>query len=350
MLQERLEGKWLAAFRRVFALNGIGKGTRVAILSETQSRPILVQLSELAAYDLGADFFIVQLPTPPQSAPVPVKSTGTSWAIQGNRPVIEALKIVDVIVDCTVEGIIHAPEWPEIEEAGRARLLVITNEHPEILERTEPKAEDAARVKLGIEMLRAARKMHVTSKAGTDLLIDLTDAPCGGTAGFGTTPGSVAHWPGGLCLAFPGKNTVNGRVVMDVGDMNLTFKTYLTSQIDFTIENDFVTAIKGDGIDALHLREYMEAWNDRNAYGVSHVGWGVNPAAKWVSAAMYDKRDMQAVEFRALAGSFLWSTGANQYAGRYTLGHFDLPMRNCTITLDGKTVVKDGVLQGELAL
>lgn len=350
MLQERLEGKWLAAFRRVFTLNGIGNGTRVAILCETQSRPILVQLCELAAYDVGADFFIVQMPTPPQSAPVPVKSTGTSWAIQGNRPVIEALKIVDVIVDCTVEGIIHAPEWPEIEEAGRARLLVITNEHPEILERTEPKAEHGARVKRGIEMLRKAKKMHVTSKAGTDLHVDLTDAPCGGTAGFGTTPGSVAHWPGGLCLAFPGKNAVNGRVVMDVGDMNLTFKTYLTSRIDFTIDNDFVTAIKGDGIDALHLREYMEAWNDRNAYGVSHVGWGVNPGAKWVSAAMYDKRDMQAVEFRALAGSFLWSTGANQYAGRYTLGHFDLPMRNCTITLDGETVVKDGVLQGDLAL
>jgi 2,5-dihydroxypyridine 5,6-dioxygenase len=46
----------------------------------------------------------------------------------------------------------------------------------------------------------------------------------------------VAHWPGGLCLCFPGKNTVNGRIVMDVGDMNLTFKTYLTSRIDFTIE------------------------------------------------------------------------------------------------------------------
>ena len=137
---------------------------------------------------------------------------------------------------------------------------------------------------------------------------------------------------------------------MGVGDMNLTFKTCLTSQIDFTVENDFVTAIKGDGIDALHLREYMQAWNDKNAYGLSHVGWGVNPGAQWVSAAMYDKRDMQAVEFRALAGSFLWSTGANQYAGRYTLGHFDLPMRNCTIALDGRVVVKEGVLQGDLAL
>ena len=248
-----------------------------------------------------------------------------------------------------MRSIIHAPEWPEIEEVGRTRLLVITNEHPEILERTEPKAEDNVKLQLGIQMLREASEMRVTSKAGTDLRVDLRGAPCGGTAGFGTTPGAVAHWPGGLCLAFPGKDAVNGRIVMDVGDMNLTFKTYLTSRVTFTIENDFVEKIEGDGIDALHLREYMDAWGDRNAFGMSHVGWGMNHRAKWVSATMYDKRDMQAVEFRAIAGSFLWSTGANQYAGRYTLGHFDLPMRNCTIALDGRVVVKDGVLQGELA-
>jgi 2,5-dihydroxypyridine 5,6-dioxygenase len=348
MLQERIEGKWLAAFRRVFALNGIGQGTRIAIISETQSRPVLVHLCELAVYDLGASSFHVQMPTPPLTAPVPVKSTGTSWAIAGNRAVVEALKRVEVVVDCTVEGLIHAPEWPEIESAG-TRLLVITNEHPEILERTEPKAADMVRVQVGIQMLREAREMQVTSPSGTDLVVDLTNAPCGGTPGFATHPGAVAHWPGGLCLAFPGKGAVNGRIVMDVGDMNLTFKTFLTSRIDCRIENDFVTRIDGDGIDALHFREYMEAWDDRNAYGISHVGWGVNSAAKWVSAAMYDKRDMQAVEFRAIAGSFLWSTGANQYAGRYTLGHFDLPMRNCTIALDGRVVVKGGVLQGELA-
>lgn len=198
-------------------------------------------------------------------------------------------------------------------------------------------------------MLREASEMRVTSAAGTDLTIDLRGAPVASTAGFGTKPGDVAHWPGGLCLAFPGKNAVNGRIVMDVGDMNLTFKTYLTSRIDCTFENDFVTEIKGDGIGTLHFREYMAAWDDPNAYGLSHVGWGMNPGAV-VSAAMFDKRDMQAVEFRALPGSFLWSTGANQYAGRYTLGHFDLPMRNCTIALDSRVVVKAGILQRELAL
>jgi 2,5-dihydroxypyridine 5,6-dioxygenase len=64
---------------------------------------------------------------------------------------------------------------------------------------------------------------------------------------------------------------------------------------------------------------------------------------------MYDKRDFNGTELRAFAGNFLYSTGANETAGRHTLGHFDLPMRNCTVSLDNQAVVKDGKLQGELA-
>ena len=45
------------------------------------------------------------------------------------------------------------------------------------------------------------------------------------------------------------------------------------------------------------------------------------------------------------AGNFLFSTGANEFAGRYTAGHFDLPMMGTTIELDGLAVVREGVLQ-----
>ena len=349
MLQERVEGKWLDCFRRVFALNGIEQGTRVAIVAESQSRPILVQLSDLACHDRGATYFTISMPTPRQTAAVPVKSTGTSVAIQRQRAVIEALKRVEVIVDCTVEGLIHAVEWPEIEASG-TRLLVICNEHPEILERTEPRAALSPKIELGIQMLREAKEMRVTSRAGTDLTVDIRNAPCGGTPGFSTKPGGVAHWPGGLCLCFPGPKTVNGRIFMDVGDMNLTFKSYLSSPIDIQITEDFITEIKGTGLDAELFRDYMAAWDDPLAYGFSHIGWGMDPGARWVSGALYDKRDMQSTEFRAFAGNFLWSTGSNQYADRFTLGHFDLPMRRCTIALDGREVVKDGVLQGDLVL
>ncbi len=348
MLQEIPEGKWIASFRRALKLNGVGPGTTVAVVAESQSRPVLQQLCSIALTDLEARFSTIVLPTPPQSAPVPVKSTGASNAIAGLRHVIEALKNVEVLVDVTVEGLLHAEEWPEIEASG-TRLFVVCNEHPEILERTEPRAELGPKVALGIEMLNQASTMHIGSDAGTDLTIDISDAPCGGTPGFTTAEGGVAHWPGGLCLCFPGENTINGRIVMAPGDMNLTFKTYLQSPISFDIENDFVKKIEGDNLDADLFREYLAAWDDPIAYGLSHVGWGMNPHARWESMALYDKRDVQATEFRAWAGNFLWSTGSNQYAGRFTLGHFDLPMRGCTISLDGTPVVIKGVLQGDLA-
>ena len=97
------------------------------------------------------------------------------------------------------------------------------------------------------------------------------------------------------------------------------------------------------------MRSYIAGWNDREAYAVSHVGWGMNPAARWDAMTFYDKRDFNGTELRAFAGNFLYSTGANEVANRHTLGHFDLPFRNCTVMLDTRTVVKDGVLQGDLA-
>ena len=64
---------------------------------------------------------------------------------------------------------------------------------------------------------------------------------------------------------------------------------------------------------------------------------------------MYDQRDFQGTELRAFAGNFLYSTGANEFAKRYTLGHFDIPVRNCTVALDGENVVEKGALAGEFA-
>ena len=348
MMQEIPEGKWVASFKRVFTLNGIGEGTEVVIISESQSRPVLAQLAALALYDLGAVYSTIVLPTPPQTAPVPVKSTGACDAIQGKRHVIEALKAVEVIVDVTVEGLLHAEEMAEIQKAD-TRLLVICNEHPEILERTEPRAELGPKVTRGIKMLNAASEMRVTSEAGTDLTINIKGAPCGGTPGFSTHPRGVSHWPGGLCLCFPLANTVNGKIVMNTGDMNLTFKEYIRDPITITLENDLITDIQGDGLDAKLFSEYLAAWNDPKAYGISHIGWGMNPRARWESLALYDKGDLQATELRAWAGNFLWSTGSNEFAERFTLGHFDLPMRDCTISLDDTAIVINGELQGELA-
>lgn len=340
---ERIEGKWIAMFARTLRLCGIEPGDVVAILSETQSREVNVQLTELALFEIGARAFHVRVPTPPLADGIPVRSTGSSTAIGGLEPVIAVLSTVHTVVDCTVEGPLHSPELPRILQGG-ARVFMVSNEHPEVLERLQPDPALRPAVEAAKRRLSAAATMHVTSAAGTDLVIDVRDAPVRGAAGYVDQPGQVGYWPGGLCLCFPRSGTVNGRVVLDEGDVNLTFKRYLAKPVELVFENDHVVAIHGKGLDADLLRSYYAAWGDRSAYGISHVGWGLNPAARWDALTMYDKAQINGTELRAFAGNFLFSTGANEHAQRFTRGHFDFPMRHCTVTLDGERVVDEGCL------
>ncbi len=347
-MNDRIQAKWIATFERVFGFCALAPRDSVAILSETQSRQILVALSELALQRIGARPFHVVLPSPEQTVPVPVRSTGASNAIQDLAPVVAALGASTMVVDCTVEGILHAPELPRILEAG-ARVLMVSNEHPDALERLVPNPAETPRIKQGIRMLRGAARMTVESAAGTDLTIDVRDTPAAGVWGYCDRPGQVAHWPGGLVLCFPRAGTVRGRLALDAGDVNLTFKRYIETPFSLTIENDYIASVEGRGLDAELFRRYIAAWGDRDAYAVSHVGWGMNPAARWEAMTMYDRNDFNGTELRAFAGNFLYSTGANEAANRYTLGHFDIPVRNCTIRLDGATVVDRGRLAPALA-
>jgi 2,5-dihydroxypyridine 5,6-dioxygenase len=337
-----LEARWLAAFADVLGRCGVKSGDACAVLAETQSRPVLVQLASLALQQLGARSFVLTVPTPAANA-VPVRSTGASTALGGQDAAVQSLARCAVVVDCTVEGVQHAAELPVIL-AGGARVLVVSNEHPEILERCLPRAEDEAVVRDAMRRLKAARRMSVFSRAGTDLHIDLAGARIGGVWGFTSKPGTLTHWPGGLALAFPAAGCVNGTLVLDRGDVNLTFKRYLADAVRLQIEDDHVDGIIGDSPDAELMRGYFAAWGDRAAYAVSHVGWGLNRRARWDAMAFYDKSDFNGTELRAFAGNFLYSTGANEVAGRHTAGHFDLPLRGCTVELDGQVVVKEGQL------
>src|SRR5258708_24387586 len=348
MPSERIEEKWIAAFARVMELSRLTPGESVALLSETQSRRLNVELAELAALRLGGRAFHLVLPTPRQSAPVPVRSTGASNAVQRLAPVVAALAGSNLVIDLTVEGMLHAPELPEILRDG-ARVLMVSNEHPDALERLLPDAELEPKIKAGMKKLRGAKVMRVTSAAGSDLTIRTEGAPIGGGWGYAAKPGQVAHWPGGLCLCFPKAATLHGTLVLAPGDANLTFKRYIERPVTLTVEADYVTRIAGDGLDADLMRSYIASWGERDAYAVSHVGWGMNHAARWEALAFYDKRDTNGTELRAFAGNFLYSTGANETAGRHALGHFDLPMRNCTIALDGERIVEEGRLLGDLA-
>ena len=347
MLQERIEPAWIDAFEAVLRRCALQAGDTVAILGETQSRPVLLELARLAANRLGAQNFTIVLQSVFSASEPVSRSTGASPAIQQLGPVMSALAGSTLVIDCTVEGLMHAPELSAILKgngASQPRIVYVSNEHPEALARLVPDDATEARVKDHVKRLRGTRALRVTSAAGTDLSISLQGAVVGGNWGSTARPGTLTHWPGGLVLAFPAAVSVNGTLVLAEGDVNLTFKRYIERAITLTIENDHVTRIDGQGVDAELLRSHYAAWNEREAYAVSHVGYGLNEAARWDSMALYDKRDFNGTELRAFAGNFLYSTGANEVAGRHTRGHFDFPLRHCTVTLDDQTVIDAGMV------
>ncbi len=233
---------------------------------------------------------------------------------------------------------------PDILASG-ARVMMISNEHPDALERLVPQEAMRDTVKAAVSLCRGTKEMRVTSAAGTDLTVDFRGAITAGVWGWTDRPGTVAHWPGGVVVSFPQAGTVNGTLVLDAGDVNLTFKRYLEHPVTLTLKDDFVTAIEGGGTDGELMRRYLAAWGEREAYATSHVGWGLNPKARYEALTMYDQRDTNGTEIRCFAGNFLYSTGANEFAKRYTKGHFDIPVRGCTIIMDGVPVVVDGEVQ-----
>lgn len=334
-------GGWLESFMAVFELCRIGREEQVAILHETATRPDLLALSRAALAGLGHAPREVAVPTPaPPPGPI-LRSTGASRALEGQQAAVAALCAADFVVDLTVEGLMHARQTGRILKSG-TRILNISHEHPDALARLGPDPALKDRVKEAVARIRSARQMRVTSPAGSDLVVGMEGASTVGVWGWTDRPGTLAHWPGGIVVSFPAAGATNGRLVFAPGDVNLTFKRYFETPVTAVFEDDYITALEGDGLDAVLMRRYLADFPEREAWAVSHVGWGLNPAARYEALTMYDRADTNGTELRAVAGNFLFSTGANEFAGRFTAGHFDLPMMGCTIALDGVTVVEDG--------
>lgn len=343
MVDDTLDARWIDAFVNLFERCRIQPGEIVVILSETHTRALNRQLTELALNYLKIAYFQIVVPgADPIPAPV-VRSSGASPALDDQPAAVEALCLADVVIDLTVEGLMHARQVAKILKSG-ARIQNISNEHPEALARLLPTDQDRERVSGAVKRCRQAARMSVRSEAGTDLDVDMKGAITAGVFGWTDRPGTLAHWPGGIVVSFPQAGSVQGRLVLDAGDLNLTFKRYIESPVSLSIVDDHIDAIEGRGADAALMRNYLAAFGDRAAYATSHVGWGMNPGAGYEAMTMYDKRDTNGTELRAVAGNFLYSTGANEFANRFTRGHFDLPVMNCTIALDGTNVVDRGRL------
>ena len=208
----RIEPHWQAAFARVLDLCAARSGETVTVLAETRSRQLNLTLATAALAELRLAHDVVTVPSKPASAGPIVRSTGASMALTGESDAVARLRDSDLDIDLTVEGLMHAPETAAILNSG-ARIMTVSNEHPDILARLVPQPDMKDIVRAAVAACRATARMTVTSPAGTDLEIDINDMPTVGVWGWTDRPGTLAHWPGGLVVGFPREGCCNGRIV-----------------------------------------------------------------------------------------------------------------------------------------
>lgn len=331
----------IQAWKQVLTLSKLEQGQIVTILTSAASHPQNVHAATIAVAQMGA--LVNRLDLQAVNGEKALSRDSLAYLgttpLTGNRAAIAALKESDLVLDLMT--LLFSPEQHDILKSGTKILLAV--EPPEVLVRLVPTEADRTRVKAAAARIAAAQEMHIVSDAGTDLRCGLGEFPAISEYGYVDEPGRWDHWPSGFVLTWPNEGQTNGRLVLDRGDILLPQKSYLQSQIEVTLTNGYVTAIDG-GVDAALLAEYMASFGDPEAYAMSHIGWGLQPRARWSTLGLYDKEATIGMDARAFEGNFLCSFGPNNEAGgqRTTACHIDIPIRNCTVRLDGRDVVTKG--------
>ena len=334
----------IRAWRQVLTLSRLEAGQIVTVLTGAGTNPQTLRCAIAAAGDLGAR--VNHLDLPPVNAEKALSRDALAYLgttpLTGNAAAIAALENSDLVLDLMT--LLFSPEQHEILATGTKILLAV--EPPEVLCRIVPTAADRERVLRATDRIRAAREMVVTSEAGTELRCPLGEFPAIAEYGFVDEPGRWDHWPSGFTLTWPNERGTQGRIVLSPGDILLPLKCYITEPIEIAVRDGYARSISG-GLHAELLSEYMAAFNDPEAYAMSHIGWGLQPRAHWSTLALYDREATIGMDARAFEGNFLFSLGPNNEAGgsRTTACHIDIPMRRCTVRLDGVAMVIDGVVQ-----
>jgi 2,5-dihydroxypyridine 5,6-dioxygenase len=337
--QELNPAKLPLLFRRQFELCKVKRGETIAIVSDLATRREYIQAAFAAADELGADIYEMCVNALPTWTKVGVPTIGQC------KGTLEAVKSCDMLL------IFHVPlfsAWLREVQQNNVRVQMVIDA-PDDLEQLQSPPGLKEAVLHADALYRRTKLVHVTSKAGTDFAWECGEYPVMSQYGIADAPGHFDHWGGGHIHTFPNEGSARGRVVFRPGDIViLPYCRYVQDEVRLEIEGGHITRIEG-GLDAELMRSWLRdgevSAGDREPYAVSHLGWGLNPQARWDSIALYgDMPERSRAAARTFPGNFLFSTGPNTQGGgkRKTRGHYDVPMRNCTIALDGRVIIEEG--------
>jgi 2,5-dihydroxypyridine 5,6-dioxygenase len=339
--QEINPAKLANLFRQQLQLCKVVSGETIMCISDLSTRREFIEATFAAADDLGADVYEMCVNSVPSWTRVGIPTVGKC------KGTIDAAKAADLIV------IFHVPlftKWlKEVRETG-TRVLMVVDAPDDLEEAMSPPGLKEA-VKHAETRYQKTREVRVLSDAGTDLTYSCGEYPVMSQWGYADEKGHFDHWGAGHIHTFPNEGSSNGKVVFQPGDIVIVpYCRYVHDHVELDIRDGFIREVRG-GLDAKLMRDWLDSQkvgpDDMDPYAISHLGWGLNPQAQWHYVALNgDEPERQRGNTRTFPGNFLFSTGPNTQGGgkRATRGHYDVPMRDCTVMLDNDVVIDKGRL------
>ncbi len=245
--------------------------------------------------------------------------------------IAEGMKHSDVVLIPVSYSVTHTHAVKNAAANG-ARLLAMTEFTEEMLISGGIEGnfqELKVTCKAVADAFAKGNRVHLTSKGGTDLWMDITGRP-GNALYCVVEPGEFSPIPNVEANASPLEGSANGIIVTDASIPYLGIGV-LEEPVVAEVKDGFITKITG-GRQADILRADLESHGDRNSFNIAEIGVGLNPKCKMCGIMLEDEGVLNTAHI---------GIGTNITLGGKIKApcHYDLLMWNPRVEVDGKVIL-----------
>jgi len=313
-MSEKLRNSAKIALRDCLTLK---PGEKFVVITDEHKREIAHAFFEIGM-EMGAEAVLMEM--------IPRK-------IHGEEPpdsIYRAWLFSDVFVCPTSKSLTHTRARENAVKAG-ARGATLPNVTTEMMNRCIPvdykKMEE--RCNKLCDILTKGKKVHITTKLGTDLTFSLDGRKGEPDTGIYNIPGTFGNLPAGEAYIAPLEGTANGVFIIDGAMIGV-----MDQPIKIKVENGFATDITG-GKEAEELIDLIkEVGND--ARNIAEFGIGLNENAIFTGNVLEDEKIYNTIHI---------ALGNNAHFGGVVdvPFHMDGIIKEPTVEIDGNVIIRDGI-------
>lgn len=323
-------GEWMGVFKHQLSHCQLRGDETVLAVTDTAFHPFYAAACMAAAAQMGAEVAQVVLPQHPAPPEALLDSLFAS---------------ADLIVYSTTHTLHYSPAMRRALDRGARALMAVVPYH--ILQRRCADPELIERTKAGAQLLDRTDRIRIVTEAGTDLTMSKGSRPGFGSYGVADEPGHLDFWGAGFFQTSLMEGTIEGRLVLDVGDLVFHLGQYVDRPVILEFREGRIVSIEG-GVVGRMIDHLLSSLNEDNAWLAGHLAFGTDPKAQWTAEAyQFPVVGGGGADAESLYGNVQVEIGSNNdvmFRGEnVSKAHLGLCSLRCSVWLDDEPLLMNGM-------